>query len=587
MRCLLFVFLISYSAYAQLSETISLSYPEIIESVSNIHTANNYKYISASNLYTSPTGQLEREIEVSKLSPCNEIIWSKNFNVQNANLEHRQILQEYATDNLFIVGFYVLHSNPQKFLYVQKIDSEGNVLFAKSYDFGNQIMGNAYTQYSTKTGIVVTAKYSPLGGGGSLTTLISVKNNGELEYAFRQKDTYTGISAAQVDDDVYFIRSYNTVYLTHKDGTVYWAKTYPQLLSSSNFFNALFVKDGYIISVRTNAQYYLVKLNLDGSFLWKTNYKSTGYWPALYSTHNLIHIASFSSINGNFKPIILTYNQNGTLIKEQVLDNLGVDAYSIPSVFIHENEKVDIVYSASLSNQSNFKSIILSENVHTSSCLEDIILPELENPVDTTSSTDVIQSTPLPVSNIIDHQITITDISITDSVRCQPLIIPDSISIQETLDCDSGYTYFGTDDNMTYYWPIDGSTDPIRHFSDAGTYEVILENCHSKTHTFITVNDYCACDLFVPNAFSPNGDELNNSFGGINNCDIAYYKLEIFDRWGKRIFISNTIDDQWDGTYKHAPVKSDLYIYKIEYTPMSGNNITPNIFKQGSVLVVY
>ena len=294
MRFLLIILFTSYTLQAQISTSISYKYPEIIETVSNVHTSDDFKYIGTSNIYNQGTAHAKKELKITKLTACNEILWTKNYSLIDANLEHRQILQETGTDNIFLVGFYTPNTTTQKYLYIQKTDAYGEVIFAKSYDFGTMLLGNSYTNYTTATGIVITAKYAPLGGGASYTTLISVKNNGDLEHAFRHQDTYTGISAAKVSDNSFFIRSYNLIYLCDIDGNIHWAKTYTNLLQSSNFFNALYVKDGFVVSVRRNSEYYLAKFDLNGEFIWKTDLKHTGYWPLLYTVDNQhIQIASF------------------------------------------------------------------------------------------------------------------------------------------------------------------------------------------------------------------------------------------------------------------------------------------------------
>jgi len=587
MRLLFFLFLITYTLKAQLSSSISYNNTEIVETTSHVHTNENFKYIGISNLYTSPTGKAKKEIEISKLSACNDILWSKNYKLQNANLEHRQIILEQGTDNIFLIGFYTPNTTTQKYLYVQKIDSEGAVLFAKSYDFGNYLMGNSYSNFSTSTGFVVTAKYAPLGGGASYTTLISIKNNGDLEYAFRQKDTFTGISASQVNDDTYFIRSGNLIYLSDKNGSIYWAKSYPYLLQSSNFFNALYVEDGYVVSVRRNTEYYLVKFDLDGNYIWKTDLKETGYWPILYNVNNQIGIASFININGAYKPLLITYNSDGENINEQILNNLNISTYGAPSVYRHHNNLINISYSASSTNLSPLKTILFNENIHASSCLESIELPEVDNLTNPLFNLTQVQSTALVLSSQTDHQLTESDVILLDTIRCSTPLLPDTITTEVSIDCTVGYSYSGTDQSATYFWPHNGSTNPDQILDTAGIYEVVIENCHSITHEFVEVKDYCHCDLFIPNAFSPNQDQLNDTFGAIDNCNVTYYKLEIYDRWGKRLFKTEDINVFWDGTYNQEMVKSDVYFYTVEYTPASSNSLVKNAYKQGSVLVVY
>jgi gliding motility-associated-like protein len=68
-------------------------------------------------------------------------------------------------------------------------------------------------------------------------------------------------------------------------------------------------------------------------------------------------------------------------------------------------------------------------------------------------------------------------------------------------------------------------------------------------------------NIFIPAAFSPNGD-------GVNDIFMRGYRLVIFDRLGIIIFQGN---NGWDGTYKGKPVADDIYFYKLEYINSEGN----------------
>jgi gliding motility-associated-like protein len=70
--------------------------------------------------------------------------------------------------------------------------------------------------------------------------------------------------------------------------------------------------------------------------------------------------------------------------------------------------------------------------------------------------------------------------------------------------------------------------------------------------------------LYVPNAFSPNGDGINDSFA-IQGLEIVKFKLQIFDRWGLQFFYSDNIMSYWDGTLNGELVPIDTYVWKIEY----------------------
>jgi gliding motility-associated-like protein len=69
--------------------------------------------------------------------------------------------------------------------------------------------------------------------------------------------------------------------------------------------------------------------------------------------------------------------------------------------------------------------------------------------------------------------------------------------------------------------------------------------------------------IYFPNAFTPDGDGLNETFGGIGRL-IEVYELYIFDRWGSLIFESHDPIDRWDGSVRGSagPVKTEVYNYR-------------------------
>lgn len=108
--------------------------------------------------------------------------------------------------------------------------------------------------------------------------------------------------------------------------------------------------------------------------------------------------------------------------------------------------------------------------------------------------------------------------------------------------------------------------NPAHAYADSGTYNVILyiENmygCVDTANNAVRINPVYA--LWIPNAFTPNGDQLNDYFT-VKGYGIKELQLLIFNRWGELIFESNNTDPQWNGTYKNEEVKQDVYVYKLE-----------------------
>src|SRR6185295_2220503 len=63
--------------------------------------------------------------------------------------------------------------------------------------------------------------------------------------------------------------------------------------------------------------------------------------------------------------------------------------------------------------------------------------------------------------------------------------------------------------------------------------------------------------VFIPNAFTPNGDGINDTFG-VKGEGIKNFVMRVYDRWGEVIFESENAKQQWDGTYKGKPAQSDV-----------------------------
>ena len=102
---------------------------------------------------------------------------------------------------------------------------------------------------------------------------------------------------------------------------------------------------------------------------------------------------------------------------------------------------------------------------------------------------------------------------------------------------------------------------------DEGTYpvELIVTNvygCRDTTIFPITINGEFI--LYVPNAFTPDGDGINDKFGPVVQGEkISEFDFFIFNRWGELIFESHNSEVWWDGTNKGQPVKQGVYVWKI------------------------
>ena len=107
-----------------------------------------------------------------------------------------------------------------------------------------------------------------------------------------------------------------------------------------------------------------------------------------------------------------------------------------------------------------------------------------------------------------------------------------------------------------------------------GIHEIVyISNgtCSAQDTIEIIITDTCNTAneglCFVPNAFTPNGDQFNQTFMPIIDHGVSEgsYELLIFNRWGELIFTSRDTNIGWDGTYNGETVKDDVYIWTLKF----------------------
>lgn len=181
--------------------------------------------------------------------------------------------------------------------------------------------------------------------------------------------------------------------------------------------------------------------------------------------------------------------------------------------------------------------------VSDSGCISSSTIPNLVN----------VHPTPVANFNITPNEVEITT----------PLIEVEDMSVGA---------------NFVKYIFDDGTVKNTRDFShlfntmDAKTVAIMQTvsnsyGCMDSIIKIVIIKQ--AYTIYIPNAFTPNSDGLNDGFKA-EGVGIAQFKLQVFDRWGKMIFESDDINIGWDGSVNGKgdaeSTKSDVYVWKAEVT---------------------
>jgi gliding motility-associated-like protein len=156
----------------------------------------------------------------------------------------------------------------------------------------------------------------------------------------------------------------------------------------------------------------------------------------------------------------------------------------------------------------------------------------------------------------------------SDEIQIDQLLLPVVTLGNDTSICEGVAIEFVVEDlDYEYLW-WDGTSDLVNYASDSGEYWVSATNkCGTVTsYRTISIRD-CNPDIYLPNAFTPNSDGINDSFFPImSGYDIYESEMLIYNRFGQLIFQTADIRSGWNGTTsKGKPCDVGTYIWKISY----------------------
>lgn len=293
-----------------------------------------------------------------------------------------------------------------------------------------------------------------------------------------------------------------------------------------------------------------------------------------------------STPSNQFDPTSATLNQsglaNGNYIFAQILpaDTMCLADTAFVSIQITENPIVDFS-SDKIKGCFPLDIAFINESIANPNS---VYFWELGDGTTSNSSTSVNHT--YTGIDCFDVRLTITadglcttSALVSDMICVDPLPVANFVfSPQQTYSIDPTITIENTSTNsFINSWDFgDGTTsfevNPVHQFplGAAENYVVQLivtsdQGCLDTTSQIVTVKDQLL--YFVPNTFTPDGDEFNNTFLPIMTAgiDISSYEFYVFNRWGELMFQSNDVNSGWDGTYNGRLLPSGTYTWKIRF----------------------
>lgn len=147
------------------------------------------------------------------------------------------------------------------------------------------------------------------------------------------------------------------------------------------------------------------------------------------------------------------------------------------------------------------------------------------------------------------------------------IVFPKTFEVNFSSDTNicqgSSVTLEVLDKNLEYLWQ-DGSKGSSYVVDKKGTYTVQIKegNCIENKLAFVDVVQ-CENCMHIPNAFTPNKDQINDEFRVLTACLIEKFSIVIYSRFGEEVYSSDNFNLSWDGTFKGLPLNTGTFYYLI------------------------
>tara|TARA_B100001063_G_scaffold244246_1_gene276567 strand:- start:192 stop:2195 length:2004 start_codon:yes stop_codon:yes gene_type:complete len=164
----------------------------------------------------------------------------------------------------------------------------------------------------------------------------------------------------------------------------------------------------------------------------------------------------------------------------------------------------------------------------------------------------------------------------SDTIIVNDLDIPLLENLEDIILCkNEKIEVFIPDVNGEVIWNNQEIGESFTLENIDGSVDVKMTNmCGEDSISFNVKLLDCHCDIFYPNAFTPNEDNLNDNFRPKLDCPKLYkFKLQIYNRWGELIFESKDINESWNGRFLNVECQDGVYFWTSNWKGIINGNI--------------
>jgi gliding motility-associated-like protein len=527
---------------------------------------NDDVIIANSSLEALETGDEIGKVTLIRIDGCGNELWSKEYLYENGYLEVKDVVVSEIGE-IFVFGSH--YKGLAEVIFLAKFDGiTGENIDFRLFDPGT-VDHFSYSMDFKEGRLMI---YGLLFDFNTAKLGFIAIFNENLAYLWsKQFEPFESTGEAIITSDNGFAgRSGPYLYKFDSEGNPQWTSALETGTEISTISGPIETSDGYLYEGHRNGQSFFYKMSLSGQLDWQSDLFSATDQGVTFSplddgtffcTYNFLedtytqvaqlNLSADGSISNQKQLLVnerlITGTMEQTMTREGVLTVVG----NANPIALNPVDLQDFILQFRLDDNE--------DACHTWEPFLDLSPNELQvtfNPIAIESiEFEMVQEDRLSI-DAINFELPFWEL-------CDQVSAPETIDVDTLINCDE--EWWVTLPDSGFYWVDDPITSP-RLLAEPGTYQARKQTCDAPVILNYTLTrPDCPCNVFLPNAFTPNNDGQNDLLEFYTDCTLDELSASIYDRWGNLLHQSRQQDLIWDGTSRGEKLTNGVYIVVLEY----------------------
>ncbi len=514
---------------------------------------------------------IDGKIFLVRVDRCGAIVWSYTYHQRDVYMELRDV--KVTANGTIIVYGSAFRNGFEELIYLLKVapdgEKQGFNLFRPGtidhFSYSIDIKNDQILCY----GLLLDFDTQKQG-------FVSIFDMGlNFRWGVKFAPFETGGEAIFTKNGTILCRSDAFLFHLDRQGQLIWAQALNIDEVGIPLSGPLEVTDGFIFQGHRAGYSFFYKVAEDGRLRWQSDrIPAAGFGADLTQMSDGNIYVSYSVQNDDQQKLAhLILSPSGDILDQRILE---IDQPTeVAESFVHlDGRSVHVVANRSLydSDAAGLGDFLIRFSLDTlqTDCFawtaNHDFLPADRDLVFTRFDTSILSSQMILVDDTRDYwQAYETEFV----ARCDTNLISHDMQIDTQLNCTQDWLVGLPAGGFSW---IDGNEENPRKITKAGRYVAKNESCSNPVELVYQLSrPDCRCNLYIPSAITPNGDQTNDELEIFSDCQLASIEVEVFDRWGHKIHHSSNLQSFWDGSLNGRHYPPGLYVVRVAYELIDEN----------------